>query len=574
MFYGGFIELLDDLVPGMWSEMLNDRGFEGVKPMNWSYYTGEPNTCDREWQKSDSWSYDTSQPFNGKQSIKITSTRSKHGNLLQQDIYVQKGAEYIFSGYFKTDGNAKLSAKINLKTILPDGSYMTLASVPLPKLPSEWGKVVCRLKSSGTTDKTIFELETSGEGSVLVDKFSLTPANNIDGWRTDVVTTIKAAKPGVIRFGGSLQEFGYKWQNGIGERDLRQPFWNQYWGRWDTNDVGIDEFIGFCRAAGAEPLMCVSFSDGVESARDLVEYCNGDVTTKWGKKRAENGHAKPYGVKFWQVGNETTGEKYARECPTFCEAMRKVDPSITLIASDNTPLLLSTAGKYLDQVCHHLYYISDPEACEETIKEDQKIVKSAGLDHEVKMAITEWNITAAAWGLDRGKILTLQCGLYTGRFMNVLNRCSDFVGIACRSNMTNSLCSGYIVTNQSGVLKTPAYQVMKLYADHFKPIPVDVDAKIKGVDFSACKSDDGKNLTVFAVNSTEEPIQLDLNLNDYLGFVPTGGEVVMDTLDRRQPEIMNHWAAPDRVKAVGINVNGSKLTLPAYSVSAIECSVR
>ncbi|MGZ8949297.1 MAG: hypothetical protein ACXW2H_07345, partial [Candidatus Aminicenantales bacterium] len=27
MLYGGFVELLDDHVPGMWAEMLGDRGF-------------------------------------------------------------------------------------------------------------------------------------------------------------------------------------------------------------------------------------------------------------------------------------------------------------------------------------------------------------------------------------------------------------------------------------------------------------------------------------------------------------------------------------------------------------------
>jgi hypothetical protein len=33
MLYGGFVELLDDHVPGMWAEMLGDRGFElGLVP--------------------------------------------------------------------------------------------------------------------------------------------------------------------------------------------------------------------------------------------------------------------------------------------------------------------------------------------------------------------------------------------------------------------------------------------------------------------------------------------------------------------------------------------------------------
>ena len=63
MLFGNFIELLDDVVPGMWAEMLNDRSFEGVIPAaNWSYYDGKPDFCDREWDSNPTWSYDTEQP--------------------------------------------------------------------------------------------------------------------------------------------------------------------------------------------------------------------------------------------------------------------------------------------------------------------------------------------------------------------------------------------------------------------------------------------------------------------------------------------------------------------------------
>ena len=56
MLFGNFMELLDDLVPSMWAEMLNDRSFEGVTPRaNWAYGDGAPNLCDREWDKNETW---------------------------------------------------------------------------------------------------------------------------------------------------------------------------------------------------------------------------------------------------------------------------------------------------------------------------------------------------------------------------------------------------------------------------------------------------------------------------------------------------------------------------------------
>ena len=69
---------------------------------------------------------------------------------------------------------------------------------------------------------------------------------------------------------------GYRWKDGIGDRDRRTPFPNKVWGRIDPNDVGIDEFCQLCELTGVEPLICLSFSDGPQSAADLVAYCNGD----------------------------------------------------------------------------------------------------------------------------------------------------------------------------------------------------------------------------------------------------------------------------------------------------------
>lgn len=37
---------------------------------------------------------------------------------------------------------------------------------------------------------------------------------------------------------------------------------------------------------------------------DMIEYLNGPVTSEWGRRRAENGHPEPYGVKYIGIGNE------------------------------------------------------------------------------------------------------------------------------------------------------------------------------------------------------------------------------------------------------------------------------
>ena len=43
--------------------------------------------------------------------------------------------------------------------------------------------------------------------------------------------------------------------------------------------------------------MC-DMDDYVQDVLDLIEYANGDVNTKWRKKRAEVGHPKPFNLKY------------------------------------------------------------------------------------------------------------------------------------------------------------------------------------------------------------------------------------------------------------------------------------
>lgn len=568
--FGSFIELLDDLVPGMRAEMLNDRGFDGVLPCaNWCYYNGLPNVCDREWDASECWSYDSSNPFNGARSVQLIATKGKPASLTQSGLAAKKGMTYLFSGHFRAQ-DPSVRARVVLKTQLPDGKWMELASAPLPKIAGKWTKLQCEMVCSGTTDRAVFELKLTGAGTLAADNLSLMPADNAKGWRKDVVQVIKDAHPGMIRWGGSVCDpGGYKWKDAIYDRDDREPFVNKVWGRIDSNDVGIAEFLQFCELVKAEPLVCISFGDGPQSAHDLVEYCNGSAKSEWGARRAANGHAKPYGVKFWQIGNELGDEHYVSGCAEFCRAIREADPKAVILASYPSKELLEKAGSLLDYVCPH-HYTPDLNWCENSLKEVTEMTSSTPGCEKIKAGITEWNVSAGSFGLQRRVFLTLDAALANACYLNLLLRHADLVKIACRSNMTNSMCSGMIQTNPASLYKTPSYYVMKLYADHAKGIYAPVDGAPKGVDMVASAAEDGKSLCVLAVNRNTEPIELSLDLSVYPGLKISGGETVRDTQDTRQTEVVNGWTRPDRIKIAALTTSPDTVTLPALSASAIE----
>ena len=574
--FGNFIELLDDSAQGMWAELLNDRSFEGVVPAaNWSYYDGSPDLCDRAWETNATWILDTTNSFNGKQCAKLMAA-AEPACLTQSGLGVKKGMTFTFSGHFRSEGSVQ--ATVSLKCRLPAGDWMTLASARLSDLSAQWLKCTVKLPSAGTTDQAVFELRAEGQGNLWADELSLMPDDNLRGWRHDVVDAITEVRPGVIRWGGSSVDPGhYLWKRGIGDRDLRVPWRNAIWGRIDPNDIGIDEFCQFCELTGSEPLVCLSFADGAQSAADLVEYCNGPTTSKWGAQRAGNGHPAPYRVKYWQVGNEISGDnpQYLEQIGNFVAAIKQVEPQAQVLTSFPSQRLLDRVGKDIAFVCPH-HYTTDLAACEREFQQFGAMIDQTPGGGDIKLGVTEWNIDAGAWGLGRAKMLTLDAALLNARYLHLMMRHADKVKIACRSNLANSYCGAIIETGMSGsgVLKRPSFHVMKLYSHHAQPVPLQIEQTGDRLDLVACGAEDHRTAVLFAVNSQPEPVDLTVEFKEFGAQARlVAAETVSDTMAAGQPDVANHWQVPERVKIFAVPVARNQVRLPGLSATALECQV-
>ena len=181
------------------------------------------------------------------------------------------------------------------------------------------------------------------------------PADNIEGFRPEVIAALKQLRFGVLRFPGGNFVSSYEWRYGVGEIDKRPPIFDPVWHAVQPNDVGTDEFLTLCRLLGVDPYITVNAGFGdAWSARELVEYTNGAATTPMGKWRAANGHPEPYHVKFWGVGNEPWGDyqmgsmslpQFELKHNLFAKEMRKVDPTIKLIAGGAMPDVMEGADQ-------------------------------------------------------------------------------------------------------------------------------------------------------------------------------------------------------------------------------------
>lgn len=128
------------------------------------------------------------------------------------------------------------------------------------------------------------------------------------GFRKDIIDAARELGLTQMRWPGGNFTSTYHWQDGIGPKDKRPRRMELAWGTVETNQVGTDEWIQLNKEIGSDDVVCINGGTGtLEEAGDWVQYCNAPTGSYWADKRAEYGHPKPYGIKYWCLGNEVDG---------------------------------------------------------------------------------------------------------------------------------------------------------------------------------------------------------------------------------------------------------------------------
>lgn len=361
--------------------------------------------------------------------------------------------------------------------------------------------------------------DSASTGLVWFDHVSLLPEQETGLLKREVFEMARALNCGIMRLGGNYISL-YHWEDFVGPTELRPNYVNEAWEQAGQvhKYFGTDEFVGLCRRLGVEPQICVNMGTGTaEEAARWVEYCNGDADgTAMGALRAAGGHPEPYGVKYWEIGNEMYGpwqagvctpEQYAGKYLAFAEAMKAKDPSIVLMgcgtARDSlvpgwNRKVLELAGHKMDFLTLHLYpgrnffpldartagperfraMVAYPELARAIFGEIEGIIAGrADLSH-VKLAVTEWN-TMYFPNPDLPNAHTLEAAVANACMLNEMMRQSRLVRIANFSDLVNGWVGGCIRVGDgyermksagwSGrgevVFGTATYHVLKMYAE-------------------------------------------------------------------------------------------------------------
>ncbi|HUT89005.1 MAG TPA: alpha-L-arabinofuranosidase C-terminal domain-containing protein [Thermoguttaceae bacterium] len=436
-----------------------------------------------------------------------------------------------------------------------------------------------------------------------------------DRWREDVVDVTRTLGPTLIRWGGCFISY-YRWKEAVGPRDERRPSLNLLWGGIEPNQVGTHELVDFCRRVDADPLICVNFesdgrkrwqrdpkgnvrSAGPEEAAEWVAYCNRAED----KLRKEHGIEKPYGVRLWQIGNETSYDRNAFDCETaakktitFAKAMRREDPSIQLVGWGDSGWgrrMLDIAGDHLQYVAfHHMFnpdrgvpdsplrgteYRKDPARTWEHLmnaadvheaKIEQVEEETAGYPHP--LAMTECHF--ALPGRNRCEVLsTWAAGVANARLLNVHERHGERLKIATLADFCGTrwqVNAVMIPVPRGKAFLMPVAMVMCLYRHHTGEQAVGVSHVPDGLDVTASRT--GDRVYLHVVNTSRDrsaAAQLAVD-----GMTITSGRVFEMAGD---PEYEVIQTRPNEIVAVEKKLPAdARWAFPPASVSAVELDVR
>ncbi len=457
------------------------------------------------------------------------------------------------------------------------------------------------------------------------------PSADEQGFRKDVIDLVKRLGVPVTRYPGGNFVSGFNWEDSIGPVKDRPARLDLAWFTTETNEVGLHEFVDWCKKADSACMYAVNLGTrGPDDARNIVEYANHKGGTYWSDLRIKNGKKDPLGIKLWCLGNEMDGPwqmgartayEYGRVANEAGKVMKWVDPSIELVACGSSNSQMPTFGDWeltmlnecydvVDYVSLHRYYDNyandTPSFLARAMDLDDFIRTVVSICDAVKgkkhskkklnLSFDEWNVwyhshkeTAEIQKQDKwGRALPILEDIYNfedallvGSMLITFLRNADRVKIACMAQLVNVIAP-IMTRNGGGVWAQTIYWPYMHASMYGRGISLNtlVDAptydcpdyeNVPLLDSTATMDDDG-NITIFAVNrDLKEDILIESDLRSF-GNMRVAEHILLKHSD---VQAVNTEENPENVsptQAPGGTVDNGQLqiNIPALSWNVIR----
>lgn len=513
---------------------------------------------------------------------------------------IRKDAQYNFSVSARLHDRSDIKMKVELVTV----SGQVVGNAEITGFSASWTTHKVSFTASETEPKALMRIILSGSGGIDLDMVSLFPADTWksreNGLRKDLVQMIAGLKPGFLRFPGGCIVEGrtlenrYQWKTTVGPVENRKTIMN----RWNVEirnrqapdyfqsfGLGFYEYFLLAEDIGAEPLpilncgMSCQFNAAevvpleeldtyIQDALDLIEFANGEKSTRWGGLRAEMGHPAKFNLKYIGIGNEQWDEQYIERYREFEKVLKAKHPEIKIVSGSGP----SSAGRMFEYGWSELRKLS-PDLIDEHyyMPPEWFLQNAARYDNYDRSGIKVFAGEYAAHGKEGTEPEsrnTWWSALCEAAFMTGLERNADVVHMASYAPLLAHVDAwqwrpDLIWFDNLKVVGTPNYYVQKIFSNYSGTNMVKAlsgGTALTGQNgvyaSSSLDSKKGK-LYVKIVNSNEKqvPVRLDLGRLQYTK------NAVQETLKSEKKEDFNSVAAGESIKPVTtqVSINGRRV---------------
>ncbi len=428
-------------------------------------------------------------------------------------IGLKKAETYRFSVYARTPDTKPM--KLSIELVNSQGENVLKKELQVNS--QDWKKMTLELQAPFTDAHSRLRVVLLTEGIVDMDHISLFPVHTWkqreNGLRADLVQALYDIHPGVFRFpGGCIIEGNslatrYQWKNSVGpveNRPLNENRWNYTFKHkafpdyFQSYGLGFYEYFLLSEDLGAEPLPVLScglscqyesnevvpltkLAPYVQDALDLIEFANGPVNSKWGKVRADMGHAKPFNLKMIAIGNEQWGTVYPERLEVFVKAIRKRYPHIQIVGTSGP----SAAGDKFDYLWPEMKRIGVDLVDEHYYMSPDWFFANAGrYDSYDRKGPKVFAGEYASHDYSTGKANNFLSALSEAAFMTGLERNADVVRLATYAPLFAHVDAwqwnpDMIWFDNLRMMRTPNYYVQQMYGMNTgtKVLPLLMDGK-------------------------------------------------------------------------------------------------
>jgi alpha-N-arabinofuranosidase len=604
---------------GLYAELIQNRVFKDdvADPVHWSLMQDGGATASMALDNTNALNENLNPTLRLDVGPVPSGARAGIANEGYWGIPVKPKTVYRASFYAKAAPGFDGSIRVGIEST---NGAVVFASAMVKHLSGDWRKYSVTLKTSREITPTAdarFVLTINSPGTVWFDLVSLFPPtwhNRPNGNRVDLMQELAGMKPKFLRFPGgnflegSRIETRFPWKQTLGDLAQR-PGHPGCWGYRASDGLGLLEFLEWAEDLKAQPVLAVyagyslpprselikpgaDLQPYVADALDEIEYVIGDTSTKWGARRAADGHPAPFKLNYVEIGNEDWFDgsgSYDGRFAQFFDAIKAKFPQIQCISTvgNEQPEAKRVHSRKPDVLDEH-YYRSEADFAREAPSRFEKYDRNGP-----KIFVGEWAAyeDVVPWN-ERSRRLpptpSLKAALGDAAWMAAMERNSDLIVMQCYAPMLVNVnpgarqwrpdLIGYDALHSFG---SPSYYVNAMFNANRGDVVVrasldglDQD-KTAALDYSVTKDSVHSVIYIKVVNITGVPQPLQIDLAGVKHVVSHGTSVVLTSAKQTDT---NSISAPVKVVPVTERIEGLapsfNRTFPPYSVTVLKIQTK